>query len=84
MLTRGLDDLPERVEIVPSASMGNKVEGVVEELIYLGDHIRCRLKVLGNDQFIVQVPNAHGHKHLKVGDTTKVSWNKEDCRALDA
>jgi len=74
---------PERVAI-GKASGANAVDATVLELIYLGDHIRCRMKVMGNDQFIVKVPNASGKKQLKVGDTTKVSWHKEDCRALDA
>lgn len=74
---------PERVDI-GTASGKNAVDAKVLELIYLGDHIRCRMNVMGNDQFVVKVPNAAGHKHLKVGETTKVSWHKEDCRALDA
>jgi putative spermidine/putrescine transport system ATP-binding protein len=74
---------PERVNI-GAASNENAVDAKVLELIYLGDHIRCRMNVLGNYQFVVKVPNAAGHKHLEVGETTKVSWLKEDCRALDA
>jgi len=30
------------------------------------------------------VPNSAGHKHLEVGDKTIISWELEDCRALDA
>ena len=56
----------------------------VKELIYLGDHIRCRMNVHGNDEFVVKVPNASGHKHLEVGEKTDISWETEDCRALDA
>ena len=63
---------PERVDI-GAASGANAVNAKVLELIYLGDHIRCRMNVMGNDQFVVKVPNAAGHKHLKVGETTKVS-----------
>ena len=50
---------PERVTINPEAgSCDNQVQGDVKELIYLGDHIRARLDLCGNDQFIVKVPNA--------------------------
>lgn len=56
----------------------------VKELIYLGDHIRCRMNVHGNDDFVVKVPNSSGHKHLEVGEKTDISWETEDCRALDA
>ncbi len=74
---------PERVQI--GAEEGpNTVEAQVLELIYLGDHIRCRMRVHGNDDFIVKVPNSAGHEHLRVGETTRVAWKIEDCRALDA
>jgi putative spermidine/putrescine transport system ATP-binding protein len=56
----------------------------VLELIYLGDHIRCRVAVCGNDEFIVKVPNAHGQISIKRGDDVRVGWQAEDCRALDA
>ena len=73
---------PERVN-VGSKDGPNATNGVVQELIYLGDHIRCRLNVHGNDEFIVKVPNAAGHEHLSVGETTRVTWAPEDARALD-
>ena len=34
------------------------------ELIYHGDHIRCRLAVHGNDDFIVKVPNSRANPTL--------------------
>lgn len=73
---------PERVFL--DATGPNTSEALVKELIYLGDHIRCRMTVSGHDDFIVKVPNASGHKHLVVGEKTTVSWQTEDCRALDA
>ncbi len=73
---------PERVKIGEAGE--NTADALVSELIYLGDHIRCRMTVAGNDEFIVKVPNAAGHTHLRVGETAKVSWLTEDCRALDA
>ena len=73
---------PERVKL--DASGPNKAEAKVLELIYLGDHIRCRMSVSEHDDFVVKVPNAAGHKHLVVGEITPISWLVEDCRALDA
>ena len=76
---------PERVSINPEAgSCDNLVQGTVKELIYLGDHIRARLELCGQDQFIVKVPNAARHSHLTEGETVSVGWHSEDCRALDA
>lgn len=76
---------PERVYIDPdSGATPNLLDAKVLELIYLGDHIRTRLSVAGNDQFIVKIPNSHEHSRLAKGGTVKVGWAGEDCRALDA
>jgi len=76
---------PERVQIVPADNaLPNSFEAKVEELIYLGDHIRTRVNVCGNDQFIIKVPNAHSHARIAKGETVRIGWAMEDCRALDA
>ncbi len=76
---------PERVIIDPDESrVPQAIGGLVKELIYLGDHIRCRMTVAGNDEFIVKVPNAPGNRRLKVGEKIRIGWITEDCRALDA
>ena len=49
---------PERVSIKSNKDQSiNKFTGNVKELIYLGDHIRARLDVCGNEEFIVKIPN---------------------------
>jgi putative spermidine/putrescine transport system ATP-binding protein len=73
---------PERV-VVGDAAAENRVEAQVLELIYHGDHIRCRMQVHGNPNFIVKVPNDGGLQHLGAEETTAVGWAAEDCRALD-
>ncbi|MEQ9327732.1 MAG: ABC transporter ATP-binding protein [Rhodospirillales bacterium] len=76
---------PERVTIDPSeGTTENSCPARVEELIYLGDHIRTRLTVSGNSEFIVKIPNAYGHVSLNEGEQVTVGWATEDCRALDA
>ncbi|MGI9465325.1 MAG: ABC transporter ATP-binding protein [Aestuariivirgaceae bacterium] len=75
---------PERVEINPKqGTVPNILDGRIEELIYLGDHIRTRMTVAGHDDFIVKIPNTYGHQALAEGSTAKVGWNTADCRALD-
>jgi putative spermidine/putrescine transport system ATP-binding protein len=74
---------PERVTIGERAAE-NRVDAKVLELIYLGDHIRSRMEVHGDPDFIVKVPNAAGIDHLRVGEVTPVGWMADDCRALDA
>ena len=74
---------PERV-VVGAEGLPNRATGKVEELIYLGDHIRCRMSLMGLSDFIVKVPNTAGQTPLAEGETATVGWRTEDCRALDA
>ncbi len=75
---------PERVLVDPAAgSVDNIFEGQVEELIYLGDHVRTRVNVCGNDEFIVKIPNAQGHRLVEKGRNIQLGWMSDDCRALD-
>ena len=75
---------PERVAInAPEGEFENKFEAEVKELIYLGDHIRTRVEVCGNDQFIVKVPNSYKGSNLSQGTKVKLSWKASDSRALD-
>ncbi|MBH66751.1 MAG: spermidine/putrescine ABC transporter ATP-binding protein [Rhodospirillaceae bacterium] len=76
---------PERVTLSPeNESQANIFEAKVLELIYLGDHIRCRMSVCTNDDFIVKVPNTDASRLLNRGDSVKIGWQVMDCRALDA
>lgn len=74
---------PERI-LIGEASAPNALEARVVELIYLGDHIRCRMEVAGDDTFIVKMANSHSKAALEVGEITPIGWVTEDCRALDA
>ena len=75
---------PERVAInATEGEFENKFEAQVKELIYLGDHIRTRVEVCGNDQFIVKVPNSYKGSNLEEGTKVKLSWNASDSRTLD-
>ena len=76
---------PERVEINPTdGNFENKFDAKVKELIYLGDHIRTRVEVCGDDQFIVKVPNTYKGAEFKEGVSVKLAWKANDSRALDA
>lgn len=76
---------PERVMLdPPEGGDFAALDGTVLELIYLGDHIRCRMSVAGNTEFIVKIPNDADDKRLAAGDKVRVGWKVADCRALDA
>jgi len=75
---------PERVELLKEDnSMPNSVSGRIEELIYLGDHVRIRMTVAGTDEFIVKIRNSADRTVLKEGDEMTVGWRSQDCRALE-
>ena len=76
---------PERVLIAPDEpEVDNALVGRVAELIYLGDHIRVRLSVAGNDEFVVKIPNTDQRVALREGMEVELGWAADDCRALDA
>jgi putative spermidine/putrescine transport system ATP-binding protein len=75
---------PERVKIDPlTEGIANVVEGRIEESIYLGDHVRTRLTVAGQSNFIVKIPNNAARGPLKQGTKVRVGRSTQDCRALD-
>ena len=43
---------PERIKV---GTKGETSEAKVLELIYIGDHIRCRMLVEGDENFIVKI-----------------------------
>ncbi len=76
---------PERVQLAPKSDVpSNRFEGRVEDLTFLGDHIRVVVRVLGRDDFIVKIPNTVGHGAVIPGDVVRIGWTPTDCRALDA
>jgi putative spermidine/putrescine transport system ATP-binding protein len=75
---------PERVMLNPADGVcANVFEARVEEQIYVGDHVRTRVRVCGHDDFIVKVPNSTKRAHVAPGGQVTVGWHAEDCRALD-
>ena len=75
---------PERVTIAPREGETHVVlPARVEELIYLGDHIRVRMTVAGRDDFVAKLPNGSARIELVEGQETTVGWQPTDARALD-
>ena len=68
---------PERVAINPKdKKFDNVFEGKVEELTYLGDHIRTRATVCGHTDFIVKVSNSGSYEFLKEGATANLDGHR--------
>ncbi|MBE1285482.1 MAG: polyamine ABC transporter ATP-binding protein [Rhodobacteraceae bacterium] len=77
---------PERVEFNKERLKEgtHTVKAEVLEFIYMGDIFRTRLRVAGNDEFIIKTRNAPDQVRLEPGAQIEVGWLPEDCRALDA
>jgi putative spermidine/putrescine transport system ATP-binding protein len=74
---------PERVRLAPpEPGPANRFAGRVEEVVYIGDHLRVRLSACGSDRLVAKIPNAAGRPSLAVGETIAIGWAAEDCRAL--
>lgn len=77
---------PERVEYNKKrmSKSAHTLTAEVLEFIYMGDIFRTRLRVAGNDEFIVKTRNAPDQERLTPGQQIEIGWLPEDCRALDA
>jgi len=75
---------PERICLgQASAACDNQVQGTVQELIYLGDHVRIRMQVCGSNDFVVKLPIAELNPLLTPGHPVALGWQTQHIRALD-
>ena len=77
---------PERVEFNAERLQkgAHTLKAEVLEFIYMGDIYRTRLRVAGNEDFIVKTRNAPDQRRLQPGEQLEIGWLPSDCRALDA
>ena len=77
---------PERVEYNKKRikKQAHTLTAEVLEFIYMGDIFRTRLRVAGNDDFIIKTRNAPDQQRLAAGQLIEIGWLPQDCRALDA
>jgi putative spermidine/putrescine transport system ATP-binding protein len=77
---------PERVEYNPDRipEGAHTLHAEVLEFIYMGDIFRTRLRVAGNDNFVIKTRNAPDQVKLQPGAHIDIGWLPQDCRALDA
>ncbi len=78
---------PERVQIgspghtIPTPD-GCRLAGTLREVIYLGDHVRARVALPGNEDFSVKRPIDEAHRLPEIGDRVELVWTPEHCRAF--
>jgi len=77
---------PERVEFNKDRlhADAHLLKAEVMEFIYMGDVFRTRLRVAGNDEFVIKSRNAPDQVRLEPGSQIEIGWMPQDCRALDA
>jgi putative spermidine/putrescine transport system ATP-binding protein len=78
---------PERVQIQLAAHTmaqagGCRLQGALQEVIYLGDHVRLRVALSGNGEFMVKRPISETDALPAVGDAVALAWAPEHCRAF--
>ena len=78
---------PERVQIGAAAptiaANGHcRLAGRLREVIYLGDHVRARVTLPGNDDFTVKRPIDEVHRLPPIGQPVELAWAPEHCRAF--
>ncbi len=77
---------PERVEYNKDrlSAGAHTLKAEVLEFIYMGDIFRTRLRVAGNEDFIIKTRNAPDQQRLQPGQQIEIGWMADDCHALDA
>ena len=76
---------PERVEFKPDRLPpgAHTLDAEVLEFIYMGDTFRTRMRVAGNDDFVMKCRNSIGQRKLEPGERVPIGWATRDARALD-
>jgi putative spermidine/putrescine transport system ATP-binding protein len=75
---------PEKVHIEgPDEHHANRLMGSVLETIYHGDHVRVRVAVAGDDDFMVKMRFRGGRKVPVAGEALELAFHAQDCLALD-
>lgn len=74
---------PERVQILwDDEERTNEFDAEVKDIVFLGDHLRVLVDVLGKQDFLIKIPNTAGHGRILPGDRVRIGWAQLDCRAI--
>lgn len=74
---------PERVALAPEPGRySNEFDALVDDIAFLGDHLRVRLSVFGRSGFVVKIANTAGHGAILIDDRVRIGFTPIDCRAL--
>ena len=75
---------PERVAVAPEPGMyTNEFDAKIQDITFVGDHLRIRVEACGCPNFVAKIPNMVGHGAVLEGDRIRIGWTPTDCRVLD-
>ena len=75
---------PERIGLAQApGTYRNEFSARVEDITFLGDHLRMMVSVFGKRDIVLTIPNTVGHGGVLPGDEVRIGWAASDCRALD-
>ena len=76
---------PERIAVAPRPGLyTNEFDARIQDITFVGDHLRIRVEACGRKDFVAKIPNMVGHGAVLVGDTIRIGFTPTDCRVLDA
>ena len=78
---------PERLQILLAGhtmpgTARSRLEGILREVIYLGDHVRLRVMLSDSGEFMVKRPVSEAHALPAIGGAVALEWAPEHCRAF--
>jgi putative spermidine/putrescine transport system ATP-binding protein len=73
---------PENVSFDAALNGENRLTGMIDEVIYCGDHWRLHLTTAGQDGFIMKAPNKTTVAPPVSGQTATISWSPDDCKIV--
>ncbi|HYC37236.1 MAG TPA: ABC transporter ATP-binding protein [Usitatibacter sp.] len=76
---------PERLRFASGGSSANRLSGVVDASIYVGNMIQLRLKVAGHEQPLqIHLPGIRGAASHAAGDVVTIEWDPQDSSVIPA
>ena len=74
---------PERVALRPKKDFfGNDFSATVNDVVFMGDHLKLNITTCGIRNFIIKIKNVAGHGAVLPGDEIRIGWAALDCRAI--
>ena len=75
---------PEKIVAVENgvAPESNAVEGVVEDVVFVGEMRRYVVALPGGQRLVLKAQNRSGIQNYQRGDAIRVCWNVDDCRLV--